>query len=159
MRRSLIAVLWPAAVAASLAGSSAVAAAQRSAAESLQQAVEPGFGPVYEALAGHCGNCHVVGGADGPWALNRTPTETSFPECLSAPAQARERCATYHELVDEPGPGIPAWVDTAVPSDSDLYGQACVQGVSFHLGNSLPAEPDEAFCKLLLDWIDAGAPY
>jgi hypothetical protein len=142
-----------------LVATGAVHAAEDTTVESLAQTVEPGFRPVYDALSRHCGNCHVVGGADGPWALDRTPTESSFPRCLSAPAGERERCATYHELVDPPGPGIPAWIDPAVPADSDLYEQACVPGVSFHLGNSLPAEPDETFCKLLLDWIDAGAPY
>jgi len=123
--------------------------------ETLREAVQPTFAPVYEALTAHCGACHVVGKADGPWALDRAPGTA----CQGRPAEDRTRCTTYHELVDEPGPGIPPWINRAVPTDSDLYVQACVAGVSFHLGLSLPSTPDEAFCELLLDWIDAGAPY
>jgi len=171
-RTTLGQAAWPAALIVTLLGVAAAHATEDTAdtreaaahtpdaaGAALEQTVEPGFAPVYDALSAQCGSCHVVGGADGPWALNRTPTATSYPECLSAPVPARERCATYHELVDPPGPGIPAWIDRAIPTDSDLYAQACVRGVSFHLGNSLPEGPDEAFCNLLLDWIDAGAPY
>jgi len=115
------------------------------------------FLPVYELLRSHCGSCHVRGLADGPWSLNTPPAADRFPECLKEQAAAALRCATYHELVDPPGPGIPAWVRPDDAQGSEPYVQACDPEVSFHIGHSLPQKLADADCERLLRWIKAGA--
>ena len=118
-----------------------------------------GFGPVYELLERHCGACHVQGGADGPWSLNTPPSDRRHPECLAASESTRLACATYHQLVDEPAPGIPAWIRPAEAAASEPYVQACVPEGSFHIGHSLPEPPAAEECALLLRWIEAGASW
>ncbi len=118
----------------------------------------PGFAPVYSLLQTHCGACHVQGVADGPWSLNTPPSADRFPECLDEPDAAALQCATYHELVDPPGPGIPAWIRPEDGAASDPYAQACDAEVSFHIGHSLPEKMPDAGCAEFLSWIEAGAP-
>lgn len=116
-----------------------------------------GFDPIYELLEQRCGDCHVQGEADGPWSLNTPPSLDRFPECLTEPGTAALRCATWHELVDSPGPGIPAWIRPAEAAASEPYGQACVPEVSFHIGQALPDGLSAAECDAFLRWIESGA--
>jgi hypothetical protein len=116
-----------------------------------------GFAPVYELLESHCGACHVQGEADGPWSLNTPPSADRFAQCLTEPEAAALRCATYHELVDPPGPGIPAWIRPEDPPSSEPYAQACDTEISFHIGHSLPQRLPDADCERFLRWIEAGA--
>lgn len=125
------------------------------------QAAEPApaaFAPVYALLQTHCGACHVQGVADGPWSLNTPPSTERFPVCLDLPAAAALECATYHELVDSPGPGIPAWIRPAEAGASEPYVQACDPEASFHIGHSLPEKLSDEACGRFLRWIEAGAP-
>jgi mono/diheme cytochrome c family protein len=115
------------------------------------------FDAVYTVLSEHCGDCHVQGAADGPWSLNTPPRPDRFPECLEVPAEAQARCATYHQLVDEPVPGIPAWIRPEEAAQSEPYLQACDPDGSFHIGHSLPAALPAADCAGFLGWIEAGA--
>lgn len=139
---------------AALLGSAAAAAGAAGAAG----ATEGGFDAVYAMLQLHCGACHVQGEADGPWSLNTPPGLDRFPECLDEPGASALRCATYHQLVDSPGPGIPAWIRPEEATGSEPYTQACDPAVSFHIGHSLPAALPEADCAGLLRWIESGAP-
>jgi len=116
-----------------------------------------GFDPVYDLLTEYCGGCHVQGQADGPWSLDTPPTAEHFPVCLGEPVSDRLRCATYHQLVDAPAPGIPAWIRPEDGPASEPYAQACDPEVSFHIGHSLPAPLDAGDCALFLDWIESGA--
>jgi hypothetical protein len=116
------------------------------------------FDPVYDLLTAHCGACHVRGGADGPWSLDTPPRADRFPECLPENGEAALRCATFHELVDAPAPGIPPWIRPQEAAASEPYAQACDPVVSFHIGHSLPAKLPDRDCTLFLEWIEAGAP-
>lgn len=116
-----------------------------------------GFAPVYELLGRHCGACHVRGVADGPWSLDTPPGADRFPVCLERPEAEQLGCATFHELVDAPGPGIPAWVQPGDPAASSPYLQACDPSVSFHIGHSLSAALPEPDCAAIRSWIEAGA--
>ncbi|HEY5645718.1 MAG TPA: hypothetical protein VIS76_07250 [Pseudomonadales bacterium] len=127
------------------------------AAPGAAEAPAPGFDPVYDLLTEHCGACHVRGQADGPWSLDTAPTSARFPECLTEASAQQLRCATYHQLVDAPGPGVPAWIRPADGGASEPYAQACDPAVSFHLGHSLPSALPAADCDLLLRWIEGGA--
>ena len=116
------------------------------------------FSEIYGLLTRHCGACHVQGVADGPWSLNRLPGADYFPQCLDrADDEARRICVTYHQLVNEPGPGIPAWIR---PGDaaSEPYAQACDTSVSFHIGHSIPTVLAIDECDRFLAWIHSGAP-
>ncbi|MGE0625870.1 MAG: hypothetical protein AB7I04_19655 [Pseudomonadales bacterium] len=117
-----------------------------------------GFDIIYELLSEHCGSCHVRGQADGPWSLDTPPSADAFPECLAEPADEQLRCSTYHQLVDAPGPGIPAWIRPADGAASEPYAQACDPEASFHIGHSLPAALEDDECAAFLGWIEAGAP-
>jgi len=117
-----------------------------------------GFDPIYDLLTEHCGACHVRGQADGPWSLNTPPAADYFPACLAEPVEAQLRCTTFHQLVDVPGPGIPAWIRPADGPESEPYAQACDPEVSFHIGHSLPAALADADCATFLSWIESGAP-
>ncbi len=116
-----------------------------------------GFDPIYQLLETRCGECHVQGVADGPWSLNTPPGPDRYPDCLSEKGAAALRCATWHELVQPPGPGIPAWIRPEDAQGSEPYAQACVPEVSFHIGHSLPASLSESECSAFLQWIKAGA--
>jgi hypothetical protein len=118
---------------------------------------DPGFDGIYDLLRAHCGECHVQGGADGPWSLNTPPSVSRFPECLEESGEAALRCATYHQLVDAPAPEIPAWVRPAEARQSEPFAQACDPLVSFHIGHSLPAPMPEPACAAFLHWIESGA--
>lgn len=122
-----------------------------------EAAEETGFAPVYALLQTHCGACHVRGGADGPWSLNTPPSTERFGECLAEPQDSALECATYHELVDSPGPGIPAWVRPEEAAASEPYAEACNPEVSFHIGHSLPQKVPDADCARFLHWIETGA--
>lgn len=118
---------------------------------------QAGFLDVYHILQRHCGACHVQGAADGPWSLNSPPSGERFPQCLSETGEARVQCATYYQLVEEPGPGIPAWIRPEEAALSEPYSQACDPELSFHIGHSLPGPLPAGECATLLDWIEAGA--
>ena len=120
-------------------------------------ASEPTFNPVYDLLEQRCGECHVRGAADGPWSLNTPPSADRFPSCLTEPEAAALECATWHELVQSPGPGIPAWIRPDEATASEPYVQACIPNGSFHIGHSLPERLSTEECDLLLRWIEAGA--
>jgi hypothetical protein len=120
-------------------------------------ASEPTFDPVYDLLEQRCGECHVRGEADGPWSLDTPPSTDRYPACLTEPEATALRCATWHELVQSPGPGIPAWVRPNEATASEPYVQACNPDRSFHIGHSLPAGLTTAECELLRRWIEAGA--
>ena len=117
-----------------------------------------GFDAIYDLLAEHCGSCHVRGQADGPWSLDTPPAADFFPECLTEPAEERLRCTTYHQLVDAPGPSIPAWIRPADGAASEPYAQACDPALSFHIGHNLPTALADVDCATFLDWIVSGAP-
>ena len=117
----------------------------------------PDFRLVYDILRQHCGACHVQGIADGPWSLNTAPSSDRFAQCLAEKGDAQLRCATYHELVDEPAAGIPAWIRPAEASLSEPYVQACDPSASFHIGHSLAAALPAEACTALLHWIESGA--
>lgn len=117
----------------------------------------PGFDPVYDLLQAHCGECHIQGAADGPWSLDTPPRADRFPVCLEEASDAALRCATYHELVDAPGPDIPAWIRPGEARQSEPYAQACDPSVSFHIGHSLPAALPPEACAVFLNWIESGA--
>lgn len=127
----------------------------------VSTAVSPSgqFLPVYALLSEHCGACHVQGVADGPWSLNTPPTLDRFPECLALSESDQLSCATYHQLVDEPAPGIPAWIRPREAASSEPYVQACDSTVSFHIGHSLPAALQDEDCAFLLHWIENGAAF
>lgn len=117
------------------------------------------FEAIYRLLSTHCGDCHVQGAADGPWSLNTPPRADRFPECLDLADPEQLRCATWHELVDAPGPGIPAWIRPAEAAASEPYAEACDPAASFHIGHSLPEKLPDEECARFLSWIEAGAPY
>lgn len=117
-----------------------------------------GFEPVYALLQTHCGECHVQGRADGPWSLDAPPSASFLSECLGAPPDERLRCTTFHQLVDAPAPGIPAWIRPADGAASEPYAQACDPAVSFHIGHSLAVPLTDGECRAFLGWIEAGAP-
>ena len=140
---------------------SASSMAQAATAEKAGEApgsAEPGFAPIYALLQTHCGACHVQGVADGPWSLNTPPSTDRFPECLAEQQSAALQCATYHELVASPGPGIPAWVRPEDGSASEPYAQACDTELSFHIGHSLPQRLPDEDCARFLRRIEVGAP-
>jgi len=118
-----------------------------------------GFAPVYALLQHHCDACHVMGMADGPWSLNTPPTAERFPQCLAAPSLEQLQCATFHQLVDEPAPGIPAWIRPSEAAASEPYAQACDPVLSFHIGHSIPEPLPAADCSAFLRWIEAGAAW
>lgn len=115
------------------------------------------FVAVYDLLVTHCGACHVQGNADGPWSLDTPPTVERFPECLPLDPEQQLRCATYHQLVDIPAPGIPAWIRPEEATLSEPYVQACNSAVSFHIDHSLPESLSEQDCAGFRGWIEAGA--
>ena len=121
------------------------------------QAEAAGFDEIYAILSQHCGACHVQGAAEGPWSLDTPPGPDWFPVCLERPAADQARCATYHQLVDAPGPGIPPWIRPDDATGSEPYVQACEPAQSFHIGHSLPAALPASDCGRLLEWIVAGA--
>jgi hypothetical protein len=116
-----------------------------------------GFDSIYAMLYSSCGDCHVQGLADGPWSLNTPPGPERFPECLAEAGERALLCAAYHQLVDAPAPGIPAWIRPAEAAQSEPYAQACDPAVSFHIGHSLPERLPDASCAMFLDWIESGA--
>lgn len=120
---------------------------------------DAGFSEIYQLLDHHCGDCHVQGIADGPWSLNTPPDDQRFPECLGSDEYTQLRCATYHQLVDAPGPGITAWIRPDNAPASEPYVEACDSTASFHIGQSLPEGLPEHSCAMLLAWIRDGARY
>jgi len=116
-----------------------------------------GFSQVYMLLSEHCGACHVRGVADGPWSLDTPPTQQRYPECLEVEASEQLKCATYHQLVDPPVPGVPAWIRPTEAAVSEPYAQACDPDNSFHIGHSLPTSLAADQCSGFLGWIEAGA--
>lgn len=115
-----------------------------------------GFAEVFVLLSAQCGECHVTGKADGPWSVDAAADPQRFPECAGLDLSQQARCTTFHQLIDPPGPGIPAWIDQQQGDDNPIYLQACNPSASFHLGHSLPAQPDLALCGSLQKWLDAG---
>jgi mono/diheme cytochrome c family protein len=115
------------------------------------------FNAVYDLLLTHCGECHVQGSADGPWSLDTPPSRDRYPECLDLTEAEQLRCATYHQLVDEPGAGIPAWIRPVEAAMSEPYVQACDSVASFHIGHSIPGRLPDQECVGFLGWIEAGA--
>jgi mono/diheme cytochrome c family protein len=115
------------------------------------------FVAVYDLLVTHCGACHVQGIADGPWSLDTPPTSERFAQCLPLDPDEQLRCATYHQLVDIPAPGIPAWIRPEQAPLSEPYAQACDSTTSFHIGHSIPESLSDRDCAGFLGWIEAGA--
>lgn len=117
------------------------------------------FAPVYQILRNQCAGCHHVGGASS-WVVDMSPTADKYSGCLvHADLHSRHQCTTHQQLVEVPGPGIPAWVRPEQAASSEPYVNACVTEESFHIGVSLPEKlPDQA-CKMIFDWITRGAHY
>ena len=120
---------------------------------------DAGFSGIYGLLVEYCGDCHVQGQADGPWVVDAPADPDRFPDCVRLAAADQRRCTTWHQLVDSPGPDIPAWVSLQDPASSEPYVQACVQEGSFHIGHSIPGALSATECASILGWIQAGASY
>ena len=127
--------------------------ASTSANESLAE--ETAFGPIFEILNTHCGRCHRRGGASS-WIVDTQPSANSYPACVGVERQ--DQCTTYLQLVEMPGPGIPAWIRPEEAAASEPYVQACDAQGSYHVGVSLPETLPDAECRRFLDWIVGGAP-
>jgi hypothetical protein len=127
-------------------------------AESVGADNSDAFKPVYQILKAHCGACHRQGGASS-WTIDAPASSERYAQCLiHDDQQAIERCTTWHQLVDAPGPEIPAWVIAGQPGDSAPYVQACDPEQSYHLGVSLPKLLSPETCRIFAAWINQGAP-
>ena len=122
-------------------------------------AAELHFAPVYQILRNQCGNCHHMGGASS-WVIDMSPTTDKYSQCLAqANLAAQHQCTTHQQLVEVPGPDIPAWVRPQQAAKSEPYVNACVVEESFHIGVSLPEKLPDVSCRMILDWITAGAKF
>lgn len=131
----------------------------------LSVMAQPGFGagspfaPVYQILRDQCGSCHHVGGASS-WVIDMSPTVYKYSACLAhVDLRSQHQCTTHQQLVEVPGPGIPAWIRPQQAAKSEPYVNACVTEESFHIGVSLPEKLPDAACRMILDWIIDGAKY
>ena len=115
------------------------------------------FEPVYQILKNQCGQCHHTGGASS-WVVDLPPAADQYTACLEpADEAARHQCTTYRQLVEVPGPDIPAWIRPHEAAKSEPYVNACDAEASFHIGVSLPEKLPDSQCKTILEWIVSGA--